>query len=174
MLTAKARIDDRIEGIEHGSDAYMTKPFDMRLLTLRLSQLITSRKLIFDKYFSEVSGAKENTNATSIDKEFINKVLAYIGKNISNSSLSVEELANELNLSKSQSYRKIKSLTGQTPNELLRRIRLERAYQILETGSAFINEVGFKVGFSSASYFTKCFKAHFGKLPTDVVVKEKQ
>lgn len=174
MLTAKARIDDRIEGIEHGSDAYMTKPFDMRLLTLRLSQLITSRKLIFDKYFSEVSGAKENTNATSIDKEFINKVLAYIGENISNSGLSVEELANELNLSKSQSYRKIKSLTGQTPNELLRRIRLERAYQILETGSAFISEVGFKVGFSSASYFTKCFKAHFGKLPTDVVIKEKQ
>ena len=174
MLTAKARIDDRIEGIEHGSDAYMTKPFDMRLLTLRLSQLITSRKLIFDKYFSEVSGAKENTNATSIDKEFINRVLAYIGENISNSSLSVEELANELNLSKSQSYRKIKSLTGQTPNELLRRIRLERAYQILETGSAFISEVGFKVGFSSASYFTKCFKAHFGKLPTDVVIKEKQ
>lgn len=174
MLTAKARIDDRIEGIEQGSDAYMTKPFDMRLLTLRLSQLITSRKLIFDKYFSEVSGAKENTNATSIDKEFINRVLAYIGENISNSSLSVEELANELNLSKSQSYRKIKSLTGQTPNELLRRIRLERAYQILETGSAFISEVGFKVGFSSASYFTKCFKAHFGKLPTDVVIKEKQ
>ncbi|MGJ8761353.1 MAG: hybrid sensor histidine kinase/response regulator transcription factor [Polaribacter sp.] len=174
MLTAKARIDDRIEGIEHGSDAYMTKPFDMRLLTLRLSQLITSRKLIFDKYFSEVSGAKENTNATSIDKEFINKVLAYIGENISNSSLSVEELANELNLSKSQSYRKIKSLTGQTPNELLRRIRLERAYQILETGSAFISEVGFKVGFSSASYFTKCFKAHFGMLPTEVVIKEKQ
>jgi signal transduction histidine kinase/ligand-binding sensor domain-containing protein/DNA-binding response OmpR family regulator len=173
MLTAKARIDDRIEGIEHGSDAYMTKPFDMRLLTLRLSQLITSRKLIFDKYFSEVSGAKENTNATSIDKEFINKVLAYIGENISNSSLSVEELANELNLSKSQSYRKIKSLTGQTPNELLRRIRLERAHQILETGSAFINEVGFKVGFSSASYFTKCFKAHFGKLPTEVTIKEK-
>ena len=173
MLTAKARIDDRIEGIEYGSDAYMTKPFDMRLLTLRLSQLITSRKLIFDKYFSEVSGAKENTNATSIDKEFINKVLAYIGDNISNSSLSVEELANELNLSKSQSYRKIKSLTGQTPNELLRRIRLERAYQILETGSAFISEVGFKVGFSSASYFTKCFKAHFGKLPTDVAIKEK-
>ena len=174
MLTAKARIDDRIEGIEQGSDAYMTKPFDMRLLTLRLSQLITSRKLIFDKYFSEVSGAKENTNATSIDKEFINRVLAYIGENISNSSLSVEELANELNLSKSQSYRKIKSLTGQTPNELLRRIRLERAYQILETGSAFVSEVGFKVGFSSASYFTKCFKAHFGKLPTEVVIKEKE
>ena len=172
MLTAKARIDDRIEGTEYGSDAYMTKPFDMRLLTLRLSQLITSRKLIFDKYFSEVSGAKENINTTSIDKEFINKVLAHIGENISDSSLSVEDIANEVSLSRSQLYRKIKTLTGQTPNQLLRKIRLERAHQILETGSAFVNEVCYKVGFSSPSYFTKCFKAQFGTLPTDIEIKE--
>ena len=172
MLTAKSRMDDRIEGIEYGSDAYMTKPFDMRLLSLRLSQLITSRKLIFDKYFSEVSGAKENVNTTSIDKVFINKVLAYIGENISEPSLSVEKLANELNLSRSQLYRKIKTLTGQTVNELVRKIRLERAHQILQTGSAFVNEVCYKVGFSSPSYFTKCFKAHFGVLPTEIEIKD--
>lgn len=172
MLTAKARIDDRIEGIEYGSDAYMTKPFDMRLLTLRLSQLITSRKLIFDKYFGEVSGANENTHTNSIDKEFINKVLDYIGQNISDSKLNVEQLANELNLSRSQLYRKIKSLTGKTANELIKKVRLERARQILETGSAYINEVGYKVGFSSPSYFTKCFKEHFGVLPTEIEVKE--
>jgi len=172
MLTAKSRIDDRIEGIEYGSDAYMTKPFDMRLLSLRLSQLITSRKLIFDKYFSEVSGAKENVNTTSIDKEFINKVLAYIGDNISKPSLSVENLASELNLSRSQLYRKIKLLTGQTVNELVRKIRLERAHQMLQTGSSFVNEVCYKVGFSSPSYFTKCFKAHFGVLPTEIEIKD--
>ena len=172
MLTAKGRIEDRIEGIEYGSDAYMTKPFDLHLLALRLSQLITSRKLIFDKYFSEVSGAKENTNTTSIDKDFINRVLDFIGENISDSNLSVEQLANELHLSRSQLYRKIKTLTGQTVNQLLRKIRLERAYQILETGSAYVNEVCDKVGFSSPSYFTKCFKAHFGILPTDIEIKD--
>lgn len=172
MLTAKARIDDRIEGIGYGADAYMVKPFDMRLLKLRLSQIITSRELIFDKYFGDISGAKENANATSIDKEFIQKVLRYINDNISDSDLSVEVLASQLHLSRSQLYRKIKTLTGQTVNELLRNIRLQKAKQILESGSANISEVSYKVGFSSPSYFTKCFKAHFNMLPTDIEVKD--
>jgi signal transduction histidine kinase/DNA-binding response OmpR family regulator len=168
MLTAKTRIDDRIEGISYGADAYMVKPFDMRLLKLRVSQLITSRKLIFNKYFGAISGAEESKNALSIDKEFIQKVLSFINKNISDSDLSVELLAAELNLSRSQLYRKIKTLTGQTVNEFLRKIRLQRAKQLLESGSANVSEVCFKVGFSSPSYFTKCFKAHFGVLPTDI------
>ena len=168
MLTAKTRIDDRIEGIGYGADAYMVKPFDMRLLKLRVSQLITSRKLIFNKYFGAISGAEESKNAISIDKEFIQKVLSFINKNIGDSDLSVELLAAELNLSRSQLYRKIKTLTGQTVNEFLRKIRLQRAKQLLESGSANVSEVCFKVGFSSPSYFTKCFKAHFGVLPTEI------
>jgi signal transduction histidine kinase/ligand-binding sensor domain-containing protein/DNA-binding response OmpR family regulator len=173
MLTAKTTIEDRMEGIGYGADAYMVKPFDMRLLELRLAQLITSRKLIFDKYFSNISGSEENANTTSIDKEFIQKLLNYIGENINDSNLSVELLASEFNLSRSQLYRKIKTLTGQTVNQFLRKIRLERAKQILETGSLNIGEVCYKVGFSSQSYFTKCFKAHFGILPTDIEIKEK-
>ncbi|SFD10488.1 hybrid sensor histidine kinase/response regulator transcription factor [Algibacter pectinivorans] len=171
MLTAKTRIDDRMEGIGFGADAYMVKPFDMRLLKLRLEQLITSRKLIFDKYFSDISG-KEKAETTSIDKEFIQKVLSYISENMSDSDLSVEVLASQLNLSRSQLYRKIKSLTGQTVNEFLRKLRIQKAKQILETGNSNISEVCYKVGFSSPSYFTKCFKAHFGILPTEVKVKK--
>lgn len=171
MLTAKTRIDDRMEGIGFGADAYMVKPFDMRLLKLRLAQLITSRKLIFDKYFGDISG-KEQAGTTSIDKEFIQKVLSYISENMSDSDLSVEVLASQLNLSRSQLYRKIKSLTGQTVNEFLRKIRIQKAKQILETGNSNISEVCYKVGFSSPSYFTKCFKAHFGILPTEVKVKD--
>lgn len=170
MLTAKTRIDDRIEGIGLGADAYMVKPFDIRLLKLRLSQLITSRKLIFDKYFGAISGSAENMNTTSIDKDFIQKILFYIHENISDSELSVEVLASKFNLSRSQLYRKIKTLTGQTVNEFIRKIRLQKAKQILETGSANVSEVCYKVGFSTPSYFTKCFKAHFGILPTDVAV----
>lgn len=173
MLTAKTTIEDRMEGIIYGADAYMIKPFDMRLLELRLEQLITSRKLIFDKYFSNISGLDENTNTSSIDKEFIQKVLNYIGENISDSDLSVELLASQVNLSRSQLYRKIKTLTGKTVNEFIRKIRLQRAKQILETGSSNIGEVCYKVGFSSPSYFTKCFKAHFGILPTEIEIKEK-
>ncbi|MFI1771191.1 two-component regulator propeller domain-containing protein [Thalassobellus citreus] len=167
MLTAKTQIDDRMEGIEHGADAYMVKPFDIRLLKLRLSQLITSRQLIFNKYFSLISDV-ENIKTTSLDKEFINKVLNYIDKNIGNPDLSVESMASEMNLSRSQFYRKIKALTNQTANEFLRNIRLQKAKQIIEKGNTNISDVCYKIGFSSPSYFTKCFKSYFGHLPTEV------
>ncbi|WP_298531662.1 hybrid sensor histidine kinase/response regulator transcription factor [uncultured Algibacter sp.] len=172
MLTAKARIDDRIESIQFGADAYMVKPFDMRLLKLRLAQLITSRQLIFNKYFSVISDVPANVNTSSLDKEFIDKVLNYINENIGNPDLSVELLASQLHLSRSQFYRKIKALTNQTANEFLRNIRLQKAKQIIEYGNSNISEVCYLVGFSSPSYFTKCFKSSFGMLPTEVAIKE--
>ena len=171
MLTAKAKIDDRMEGIELGADAYMVKPFDMRLLRLRLSQLITSRQLIFNKYFSRVTDISANISTTSLDKEFIEKVLNYIYDNIDNPDLSVESLASQLNLSRSQFYRKIKALTDQTANEFIRNIRLQKAKEIIENGNTNISEVYYKTGFSSSSYFAKCFKNYFGILPTEVESK---
>ncbi len=171
MLTARTTIENRIEGIENGADAYMVKPFDLKLLKLRVSQLITSRQLIFDKYFGAISGVDEKINSSSIDKDFIQKLLHYINENISDSNLSVEELASQLKLSRSQLYRKIKALTGQTVNEFIRKIRLERAKQILDAGNANISEACFSVGFSSPSYFSKCFKAHFGVLPSEIETK---
>ncbi|MEP5340202.1 MAG: two-component regulator propeller domain-containing protein [Algibacter sp.] len=170
MLTAKTRIDDRLEGIELGADAYMVKPFDLRLLKLRLSQLITSRQLIFNKYFSVISDMPENTKTTSLDKEFIDKALNFINANMGDPELSVESLASEMSLSRSQFYRKIKALTNQTANEFLRNIRLQKAKQILEMGNTNISDVCYKIGFSSPSYFTKCFKGYFGLLPTEVTV----
>lgn len=168
MLTAKTRIDDRMESIQLGADAYMVKPFDMRLLKLRLSQLITSRQLIFNKYFSVISDVPANANTSSLDKKFIDKVLNYINDNIGNPDLTVELLASHLHLSRSQFYRKIKALTNQTANEFLRNIRLQKAKQIIELGNSNISEVCYQVGFSSPSYFTKCFKSNFGMLPTEV------
>ena len=169
MLTAKTQIENRMEGIENGADAYMVKPFDMPLLKLRLSQLITSRQLIFNKYFSVISDV-DTSNTTSIDKEFIEKVLSYIHERIGDPDLNVESLASQLNLSRSQFYRKIKALTNQTANEFIRNIRLLKAKQIIETGNSNISEVCYKVGFSSPSYFTKCFKSYFGILPKEIEI----
>src|SRR5690606_18108494 len=107
-------------------------------------------------------------NTTSLDKEFITKVLKYIHDNISNPDLNVENLADELFLSRSQLYRKIKALTGQTANEFLRKVRLEKAKQMIESRDNSISEVSYNVGFSSPSYFSKCFKSHFGILPTEL------
>tara|TARA_R110002051_G_scaffold74908_1_gene136500 strand:+ start:11742 stop:15908 length:4167 start_codon:yes stop_codon:yes gene_type:complete len=168
MLTAKARVDDRIEGIEIGADAYMVKPFNMRLLKLRLSQLVTSRQLIFNKYFSAISDVPSDGNTSSLDKEFIEKVLNYINEHLSNPDLGVESFATQLHLSRSQFYRKIKVLTNQTANEFIRNIRLQKAKQLIEKGNTNISEVCYTVGFSSPSYFTKCFKSYFDMLPTEV------
>src|SRR5699024_4991737 len=172
MLTAKAKIEDRIEGIELGADAYMVKPFDIRLLRLRLSQLISSRQLIFNKYFSAISEVDENSNTTSLDKEFIQKAIDYITKNIEDPNIEVESLASHLNLSRSQVYRKIKALSGQTANEFIRNIRLHKAKAMLISGNTNISEVSYAVGFSSSSYFTKCFKAQFGIVPTQLIEQQ--
>tara|TARA_R110002049_G_scaffold9462_1_gene48214 strand:- start:17461 stop:21630 length:4170 start_codon:yes stop_codon:yes gene_type:complete len=171
MLTAKTTIENRMEGIENGADAYMVKPFDMGLLKLRLSQLITSRQLIFNKYFNVISDVETN-NTTSMDKEFIEKVLSYINESIGDPDLNVESLASQLNLSRSQFYRKIKALTNQTANEFIRNIRLLKAKQMIEMGNSNISEVCYKVGFSSPSYFTKCFKSYFGILPKEIEHKQ--
>ncbi|MBU2949918.1 response regulator [Tamlana agarivorans] len=172
MLTAKAKVEDRIEGIETGADAYLVKPFNIRLLKLRLAQLITSRQLIFNKYFSVISDLPEDVSSTPLDKEFIENVLNHISENIGDPNLNVETLATELKLSRSQFYRKIKALTNQTASEFLRNIRLQKAKQILEMGETNIGKVCYAIGFSSHSYFTKCFKNAFGILPTEVKTKK--
>ncbi|WP_299259385.1 hybrid sensor histidine kinase/response regulator transcription factor [uncultured Aquimarina sp.] len=172
MLTAKTMADDRLKGIESGADVYLNKPFDMRVLKSYLTQMLSIRQILFNKYFSDISDADINQNNTSLDKEFIQKVLNHIYENLSDPDLSVESLSSELHLSRSQFYRKIKTLTGQTANQFLRNIRLQKAKQILESGSTNISEVCYKVGFSSPSYFTKCFKTQFGILPTEVTTNE--
>lgn len=169
MLTAKSLTDDHIEGIEQGADEYLVKPFDMRLLQTRLSQLITTRQLIFNKYFGELGSKIGHTHTDPLDKEFIEKVLEHIHANIGDPVLGVESLASELKLSRSQLYRKIKTLSGMTATEFIRSVRLKMAKQILENGGETnIGELSYKVGFSSPSYFTKCFKQHFGIIPTQL------
>ena len=157
MLTAKGMQIDRVKGIDSGADVYLNKPFNMNVLKSHLSQLINSRQILFNKYYNGVSH-KELMNTTSLDKQFITNILKYIHENISNPILNVENLADELLISRSKLYRKIKALTGNTANEFIKKIRLEKAKQFLENSDHSISEISFKVGFSSPSYFTKCYK----------------
>ncbi|MGL1888135.1 MAG: response regulator [Reichenbachiella sp.] len=168
MLTARSAVEDQLEGIQKGADAYLNKPFDMRVLKGKLKQLIDSREIIFNKYFKGISDSEEGQNANSSDKAFLESLLNYVNQNISQANLSVELLADELSLSRSQLYRKVKSLTGRTANEFIRNVRLEQAKKIIENGNRNISEVSYMVGFSSPSYFTKCFKEFFNTLPTNI------
>ena len=167
MLTAKGMQIDRVKGIDSGADVYLNKPFNMHVLKAHLSQLLNSRQILFNKYYNGVSD-KELRNTTSLDKQFITNILEYIHENITDPALNVENLADKLLISRSKLYRKIKALTGNTANEFIRKIRLEKAKQFLENSDYSISEISYKTGFSSPSYFTKCYKIQFGILPTDV------
>ncbi len=168
MLTAKRSDYDRITGIDSGADAYMGKPFDMTLLKSKLNQLLTSRQIIFNKYFNGISESRISKNTTELDRDFIQKMLKLIHGSIGDSNLNVETLAAEVFLSRSQLYRKTKALTGLSVNAFIRKIRLEESRKMLSTGKRNISEICYAVGFSSPSYFSKCFKDHFGVLPTDI------
>ena len=167
MLTAKGMQIDRVKGIDSGADVYLNKPFNMHVLKAHLSQLLNSRQILFNKYYNGVSD-KELRNTTSLDKQFITNILEYIHENITDPALNVENLADKLLISRSKLYRKIKALTGNTANEFIKKIRLEKAKQFLENSDYSISEISYKIGFSSPSYFTKCYKIQFGILPTDV------
>lgn len=171
MLTAKAMIDDKVNGVNSGADVYMTKPFDMRLLNSYLSRLIENRQVYITKNLNDPTKLNLLEKTTEMDKSFMRKVLDYLNKNIEKTELNVEHMAEDIHLSRSQLYRKIKAMTGLTPNELIRKVRLEKAKNMIETGCESIAEVGFKVGFSSPSYFSRCFKSEFGILPTDIKTK---
>ncbi|MBP1225458.1 two-component regulator propeller domain-containing protein [Flavobacterium sp. 1355] len=165
MLSAKAMVKDRLEGIDSGADMYLSKPFELDILKSSLAQLITSRQIMFKKFYSGITKqGKEKT--TSLDNDFIQKILHFINENISEPELTVELLSSKIFLSRSQLYRKIKTLTGVSVNEFIRNVRLEKAKQLIEKGNNNINEISYKVGFTSPSYFAKCYKVKYGYLPT--------
>ncbi|WP_299895097.1 hybrid sensor histidine kinase/response regulator transcription factor [uncultured Aquimarina sp.] len=169
MLTAKTMKEDQLKGIESGADIYLCKPFELRFLKSQLARLLSSRQILFNKYFGAITDTGITQNPTSLDKDFIEKVLKFVSESISDPNLNVETLAYQLGLSRSQFYRKIKGLTGESATQFLRKIRLQRAKEMLEKEECNnISDVCYKVGFSSPSYFTKCFKNHFGVLPTEI------
>ena len=168
MLTAKATADDWVDGLESGADVYMNKPFDMKVIKSYINQLISNRTLLFSKYLGEEYNELLESDVSSLDQQFILNIIGHINKNISEPNLNVEKLAIDFYLSRSQLYRKIKALTGISANELIRKIRLEKAKELIENTDHSIGVICDFVGFSSPSYFSKCFKERFGVLPTDL------
>lgn len=175
MLTACSLDEQRIEGYENGADGYLAKPFNSQVLFARCTSLIENRKRIKGVGNAESkilptkpsSGTSPQKN-TDIDNEFYNRFIEIVESELSNSEISIEEIGARLGLSRVQFYRKIKALTNYSPNELLRIIRLKKAYQMLTSTESTVAEVGYKVGFASPSYFSKCFKDYYGELPAEL------
>lgn len=166
MLTAYAMDEQKIKGYECGADSYLTKPFNAKLLGVRLHNLIENHNRL-QNFFSDQTTITQKTTLNEVDKGFVEKLRKQIESNLSNPDLSVEDLGAELGFSRVQLYRKTKALTGYSPNELLRIARLKKAASLLASTEKTIAEITYEVGFSSPSYFTRCYKEYFGENPTE-------
>lgn len=174
ILSAKTDIDTKVEGLNIGANAYLEKPFSIEQLKAQIKSildtrnkfrqsLITSPLDYYKTHFAEDDG-KENERA-----EFINKLNKLILDNLINPDFSIDALAQEFFMSRSSFHKRIKGITGQTPNDYIRIIRLSKSAELLSTGKYQIVEVCYMVGFNTPSYFSKCFAKHFGKLPKDYI-----
>ena len=170
MLTAKTLEEHRVEGYEHGADSYITKPFHSKVLLARIENLLRQRQLLKNLYQGTKEAEKEISEAhlEDRDKQFLRQLQAIIQQNLSDSEFGVEDMGQQIGLSRVQLYRKVKAMTGSSVVDLLRKARLAKARRLLETRSMSVSEVAYEVGFSAPSYFTKCFKEEYGMLPGDV------
>lgn len=165
LLTARSLDEQRAEGYEHGADAYLSKPFSLRLLLSRIDNLIESRKKLNQTWSKGVEDDEIGNISNEIDKSFLKQLRKIIQENLANSDLSVEQIGDEIGLSRVQLYRKVKALTGYSPVEIVRKARLTRARHLLRTTEKTVSEVAYAVGFSTPSYFSKCYKDEFGENP---------
>jgi YesN/AraC family two-component response regulator len=168
MLTSKAMQEDKIEGLTRGADAYLTKPFSKKELLLRIEKLIAKRKLLQEKY--QVSTIVENRvpNKKTNDKNdlFLNTVITCIHKYIDDSNFNASNLAQELTMSDSQLYRKLKAISNTSTALFIRKVRLEKAKELLQTTELTVSEIVYSTGFSDPSWFSKVFKEEFKESPT--------
>ena len=165
LLTARSLSEQREEGYGTGADSYLTKPFSGSVLLARVDNLLRSRTMLRSLFSGDKKEEAAEEQLGSRDLTFINRLRDSIRQNMGDSDFTVERLGEEVGLSRVQLYRKVKALTGQTPVDLLKKARLERARLLVEKTDKSISEIAYEVGFTAPSYFNKCFKDEFGVSP---------
>ena len=165
LLTACSLDEQRIRGYDGGADSYISKPFSSRLLLSRIRNLLDNRCRL-RQFFTDGQLPRPG-EVNDLDRDFVARFKALVEERMGDSALNVEDLGHEMGVSRVQLYRKLKSLTNSSPVELLRRIRLQRASALLASSDRTVSEVAYEVGFSSPSYFTKCYKEEFKESPTE-------
>lgn len=170
LLTARSSEQQYIEGLQTGADIYMTKPFSADLLLANIASLLANRQKLRQLFNTQHLNTQHLTtqNSPSPDRRFLDTFLKAMEKHMSNTNLKIEDLGDEVGLSRVQLYRKVKALTGMTPVEILRETRLKRAMQLLKTTDKTVSEIANEVGFATPGYFSSCFKKQYDKYPTDV------
>lgn len=171
LLTAKSSENQQLDGIEHGADDYIVKPFNFQILEAKILNLINLRKNMRQLFKSKLHIEPQDVAVTSLDEQFMHKVLECVEKNISNTDYSIEMMSRDLGMSRTLLYKKILALTGKPPLEFLRSLRLKRAAILLSKSQMNVSEIAFRVGFNDPKYFSKYFKSEFGVLPSKYIEK---
>ncbi|NIJ54442.1 hybrid sensor histidine kinase/response regulator transcription factor [Dyadobacter arcticus] len=171
LLTAKASGENKLHGLQTGADDYLTKPFEVKELLTRVHNLIEGRRQLKERYTRQVTLQPSNIAITSTDEQFLNRTMAIIERYMAEEHFSVEVFGREIGMSRMQLYRKLQALTGQSPSDFIRTVRLQRAAQLLSANSGTVSQIADQVGFASHSYFSKCFQEQYGKSPSAFVAE---
>ena len=184
MITAKHESDTHLQAMKYGADGYIAKPFSMELLSAKMENLLQRRQTLISKITasSQEGGARvalvsispDEIVITDRDEELIKKVMDWLEANVADPSVTVENLATWLGMSRTSMYNKLKGLTQKSPVEIIQDFRLEKATFYLKSGQFSVSETSYKVGFSDPAYFSRSFKKHFGISPADYMKKYKK
>ncbi|HWR99665.1 MAG TPA: ATP-binding protein, partial [Prolixibacteraceae bacterium] len=169
LLTAKSSEQQQLLGIETGADDYITKPFSFQILEARINNILSSRHTMRQVFKNKLLIEPKEITVTSLDEQFMGKVLDLVEKNMAFTEYSIEMMSHDLGMSRTLLYKKILALTGKPPLEFLRSLRLKRAALLLSRSQMNVSEIAFQVGFNDPKYFSKHFKAEFGVIPSKYV-----
>ncbi len=167
LLSAGSSVDRRVEGSEAGADAFLHKPVDGRELRAKVAALLANRRALRERFREQVIVRPTDVSDRSVDQLFFEKVMATIEEHLDGADFSVGELASEMAMSVSQLSRKLSALIGQTPGQLMRGVRLERAAALVAANTGNLTEIAYRVGFSDQAHFSRSFKRHFGMTPSE-------
>ena len=174
MLTALSSVESQVEGFETGADDYVVKPFDDRILLMRIRNLLDSRAVLREKFTQAPNEWHEEMKKFKPDKELLDTATTIIEHHLVDGNFSVDILASELNLSRSSLHRKLRALTNQSATEFVKFVRINKSIKLIEGGETNIDEICFKVGFNSHSYYSMCFRKQLGQTPSDYISKIKR
>lgn len=167
LLTARTTVEDQIEGLETGADDYIVKPFNLKLLSLKINNLLVNQERLRERYKAQVTVNASAFKAVSPDEKLLKKILTYVEDHLSDPDLNIENICDSAGLSRTNLYRKMKALTGLSVAEFIKKMRLNRSQDLLKDRKFNVSEVCYMVGFTDAEYFRKCFKAEFGISPSE-------
>ncbi len=167
ILSAKTEVEDQLEALQTGADDYISKPFSLQILTVKINNIIKTRKRILEKYSKTIEVNPETLTFNMMDEEFLTKAVSVVRNNLSNETFSTDDFAREMGMSRSNLHLKMKAITGESALDFVRRMRFNEACELLKENRWTIAEISYRVGFTSPSYFSTSFKKYVGCLPTD-------